>query len=207
MTSETFIDEVAADNQTALSRLGSSKALFAYTDGDLEDSTVLRAAADAEFHAAETYRQWAAADAAAADAWAETAAEERDHYDSVLAVLETEHTPGEPPPIHVYLREQTTTATRIGAFIGRTLAASRSKDQYTGYFVGQANPQLADLFRELGTDLEDQRDRAESLLETYSETDADYDAAATAATAAIQTAYEDYVDTLEGLGVNPKPVC
>jgi len=207
MTPEAFIDQVTAENQTALSRLGSSKALYAHTSGDLEDATVLAAAADAEYHAAETYDRWADADDAASDAWAETAAEERDHYDRVCAVLDADHTPGDPPPIQVFLREQTTTVDRIGAFIGRTIAAQRSKDQYTGYFVGQANPQLATLFRELGGDLDDQLARGQTLFETYCGADADAEAAAAAATAAIQTAYEDYVDTLEGLGVNPKPVC
>ncbi|PSQ14953.1 rubrerythrin family protein, partial [Halobacteriales archaeon QS_7_69_60] len=83
MTPEEFTDAVRDANDTALSRLGSSKALYADTDGEMEAGEVLTAAATAEHHAAETYAAWA--DDAEADgddelaaAFATTAEEERD---------------------------------------------------------------------------------------------------------------------------------
>lgn len=209
MTPEAFVDAVTTETNTALSRLGSSKALYAATNGDLDASTVLEAAAAAEYHAATTYDHWAETEQhdQALDVWTTTAEEERDHYDRVLAELDTDHDPGDPPPIHTHLRTLDTPLERGGAFLGRTLAASRSKDQYTGYFVGQANPGLADLFRELGSDLDDQMNRGEALLTDLCSTDSDWATAETAAVETIETAYEHYVDTLESLGVNPKPVC
>ena len=78
MTPEEFIEAVRDGNATALSRLGSSKSLYADTEGEMEAEEVLSAAASAEHHAAETYGTWA--DEAAgeiAEAFATTADEER----------------------------------------------------------------------------------------------------------------------------------
>lgn len=209
MTPEELTDHVTDETRTELSRLGSSKALYADTAGDLDPQTVLIAAADAEYHAAETYRHWADTDPAAPgrDVWTRTAEEEADHYDRVTAALDTDHDPGDPPTIHTHLRGLTAPIDRAGAFLGRTIAATRSKDQYTGYFVGQGTHDLADLFRDLSEDLDTQRDRGHDLLTTLCSTDAEWDAAATAAITTIEVAYDAYVDTLEGMGVNPKPVC
>ncbi len=119
MNADEFLATVRDDNETALSRLGSSKSLYAETEGDLEPETVFRAAADAEYAASETFGQWA--DDAAAEEVRETFADfadqERDHYDD------------------------------------------------------------------------------------------DWDAALDAASGAIGAAYDEYTETLEGMGVNPKPVC
>lgn len=209
MTPEAFSDHVEAETRTALSRLGSSKALYADTQGDLDREPVLVAAADAEYHAAETYAAWAeTADSdAAAEVWSTTTEEERRHYDRVTTELDADHEPGDPPPVHTHLRSLSTSLDRAGAFLGRTIAASRSKDQYTGYFMGQGDHDLANLFRDLGADLDGQRDRGLDLLTTLCDTDDDWDTAATAAITTIETAYEAYVDTLEDMGVNPKPVC
>lgn len=209
MTPEEFLERVETENRTALSRLGSSKSLYAATGGDMDVQQVLVAAASAEYHAAETYEQWAAEESeqTAQTVWTTTAAEERTHYERVLGELDGDHDPGPPPAIHHYLRDVSTTVARAGGFLGRTLAADRSKSQFTGFFVGQAKPGMASLFRELGADLDDQRERATDLLGTVCETDEQWNQAATAADEAIQAAYEEYVHTLEDMGVNPKPVC
>lgn len=209
MTPEAFRERVEAENRTALSRLGSSKSLYAETGGEMAVEPVLHAAADAEHHAAETYRAWADSsdDPAVAEVWAAVAEEERDHHERVTAELEAAHEPGEPPAIQRVLREEEGVVARAGGFLGRTLAADRSKDQFTGFFVGQAEPQLAALFRELAADLEGQADRALALLAEHCTDEADWERAGAAAGRAIQAAYEEYTETLEGMGVNPKPVC
>ncbi|WP_181686896.1 rubrerythrin family protein [Halorhabdus salina] len=211
MDATQFIDRIRTDNDTALSRLGSSKALYADTDGDMDDDTVLAAAADAEHHAAVTYQQWADSEDtdAVADAFAETAAEERDHYERVSGKLD-EHEPGETvPAIQQYLRDLDDTVERLGGFVGRTIAAEKSKEQFTGYFVGEADPQTAQLFRDVGGDLDPQLERASELLESVCEEDAEeeWERAAEAASGAIQEAYDAYTESLESMGVNPKPVC
>jgi hypothetical protein len=205
---DAFVDGVRDRNETALSRLGSSKSLYADTAGEMETSAVLDAAATAEYRAAETFEQWADdADGAARDAWAESAAEERAHHETVAAELDGEHDPGPPSAIHDHLRGLTDPVERAGAFVGRTLAAEASKSQLTGFFVGQADPQTASTFRGLTDDLDAQLERAVDLLATLCADEGDWERAADAADAADQTAYEEYTETLESLGVNPKPVC
>ncbi|WP_128477137.1 rubrerythrin family protein [Halorussus pelagicus] len=212
MNSENFLDTVRDDNETALSRLGSSKSLYAETEGEMEPEVVFRAAADAEYAASETFGAWA--DDASAESVRETFADfgdqERDHYEQVVGKLDEgveNHDPSEVPAIHEYLRGLETDPARVGGFLGRTLASEKSKEQMVGFFVGQADPQTAQLFRDLGEDLDGQIERGTELLAEVCESDEDWDAALEAASGAIGTAYDEYTETLEGMGVNPKPVC
>ncbi|WP_435196964.1 rubrerythrin family protein [Natronomonas sp. EA1] len=208
MDADSLLEAVREDNRTALSRLGSSKSLYADTKGEMDADTVLTAAADAEFAAAETFAQWADAEPVedVAAAFDESAAEERDHYDRVAAKLD-DHDPGDISAIQAYLRGCDTTLERLGGFLGRTLAAEKSKEQLVGFFVGQADPKTSQLFRELGADLDDQLERVSALLEAHCDDERDWETAKTAAGAAIQAAYDEYTERLEGMGVNPKPVC
>ncbi|MFB6217638.1 MAG: rubrerythrin family protein [Halobacteriaceae archaeon] len=207
MTPDEFIEAVRSDNETALSRLGSSKSLYADTGGEMEPEAVLRAAADAEHAAAETFAAWADdEDGQAAAAFRTAAEEEQDHYDTVVAELDG-HEPGEVPAIQTYLRDREGTVERAGGFLGRTLAAEKSKSQLAGFFVGQADPATADLFRDLGDDLDAQRERALDLLGAACDGEEDWERAREAAGGAIQAAYEEYTERLESMGVNPKPVC
>ncbi|RRJ33077.1 rubrerythrin family protein [Halocatena pleomorpha] len=210
MTGSAFIETVRDRNKTALSRLGSSKALYADTAGELEPETVLRAVATAEHAAMETFESWRDAESGrAAEAFADSASEEQDHYETVSGLLDDpdDDFDGTVPAIQSYLRDREETVERIGAFVGRTIAAEKSKEQVTAFFVGQADPQTAGTFRELKSDLEEQLDRAGTLIEAYCETDEEREQAREAASGAIQTAYEEYTDQLESMGVNPKPVC
>ncbi|MFA9425655.1 rubrerythrin family protein [Natronorubrum sp. A-ect3] len=208
--SETFIEAVREDNQTELSRLGSSKSLYADTGGDIDTEPVLRATADAEHAAWQTFEAWADSeeDEAARDAFDTTAAEERAHYETVIDYLDVEdYEPGEIPDLHEYLRGLESTVERVGAFIGRILASKRSKEQVVGYFVGDADPQTAGVFREFGAELDDQLERAGELLEDVCDSADDDERAQRAATGAIEAAYDEYVANLEAMGANPKPVC
>ncbi|QLK24704.1 rubrerythrin family protein [Natrinema zhouii] len=207
---ETFVETVSEDNQTALSRLGSSKALYADTGGEIDTESVLEATADAEYAAWQTFLEWAddEADDEARAAFEATAEEEQGHYETVDGKLaDDEYEPSEVPQLHEYLRDREDTVERAGALVGRILASQRSKDQVVGYFVGDADPQTASLFRGFGEELDDQLERAKDLLETVCDSDEDWDRAQEAASGAIQAAYDEYVETLEGMGANPKPVC
>lgn len=207
MDSEAFVQAVRTDNETALSRLGSSKSLFADTRGEMEPEDVLEAAATAEHHAAETYGTWAeAGDDETAAAFADAAREERSHYELVAGELDG-HEAGEVPAIQSYLRGLDGSVERLGGFVGRTVAAENSKTQITGFFVGKADPQTADLFRSMDDDLEAQMRRARERLEAECSSDDDWERAKEAADGAIEAAYEEYTERLESMGVNPKPVC
>ncbi|MGB9964334.1 rubrerythrin family protein [Halobacterium hubeiense] len=209
MTPDEFLDAVRDDNETALSRLGSSKSLYAATGGEMDAGPVLEAAADAEHVAAQTFRAWADDEPheEAADVFDTTASEEDDHTDAVLAELDDYQPADDATGMQASLRGLDDTVERAGALVGRVLATEKSKEQLTGFFVGQADPQTASLFRDLNDDLDDQRDRALALLETVCETDDDWQTAKDAADEAIQAAYDEYTEQLEAMGVNPKPVC
>lgn len=211
MTPEEFLDAVREENRTALSRLGSSKALYADTGGEMEVDAVLSAAATAEHAAHETYADWAESESGdVADAFAVTADEEQSHYETVVGELDEEPDPadlGGTPAIQAYLRDLDSTVERVGGFAGRTIAAEKSKDQLVGFFVGQASPRTAQTFRDMNADLDAQLERVSDLLADVCETDDDWERAKEAASGAIQAAYEEYTDRLEGMGVNPKPVC
>jgi hypothetical protein len=209
MTPEEFADAVRDDNDTALSRLGSSKSLYAATGGETDADAVLAAAADAEHHARETFRAWADDEPAAParEVFAQTADEEADHYERVVAELGDYEPDDAVPAIQAALLDRYDTTERVGAFVGRALATANSKSQLVGFFVGQADPQTARLFRELASDVDDQLDRGLALLDEICDDDADWAEARDAANEAIQVAYDEYVEQLESMGVNPKPVC
>ncbi|WP_114577959.1 rubrerythrin family protein [Saliphagus sp. LR7] len=206
---EDFVERIESENQTELSRLGSSKSLYAATEGEIDVDPVLRATADAEYAAWQTFESWAESegDDRAREVFEATADEEQDHYETVVDEL-GDHDPeeGETPALHDYLRGLGDTPERLGGLVGRTLASERSKSQVVGFFVGDADPQTAALFREFGDDLDDQLDRALDALEAAC-TDEEIERAEEAATGAIGAAYEEYVEVLEGMGANPKPVC
>lgn len=204
------IDEVRERRHTELSRLGSSKALYAATGGEIETDSVLHAAADAEFSAFETFSTWAEDSGKDEirrlfEGVAET---ERDHYETVIDRLDDEHEPPKHPPVpHPILRSYDDPIDRLGGFIGRTIASDRSKQQVIGYFVGDADPQTASLFRSLVSDLDGQLEEADSVLESIVRSEEERQRATDAADDVITAIYDEYVTSLEDLGVNPKPVC
>lgn len=206
---DAFIETVREQNRTALSRLGSSKALYADTGGEMDPEVVFEAAALAERAAMETFEQWAdSEDGSAADRFRESAAEEQEHYDAVVGKLSDDvEVSGELPAIQSVLREFETTIERAGGFIGRTLAAEKSKEQLTAFFVGQADPQTAQLFREMGDDLDAQLERGCEILAEHCDSEEDEAKALNGASRAILAAYDEYTERLESMGVNPKPVC
>lgn len=208
--SEAFVDAVSEANQTELSRLGSSKSLYAETGGEIDTEPVLEATAHAEHAAWQTFERWAADESneSVQEFFERVSAQERDHFERVTDQLGSEVDPSGPvPALHEYLRERTETVERLGAFVGRALASKRSKAQVVGFFVGNADPQTAELFREFGDEVDDQLSQAATLLEEFSVDGEAEGRARAAASGAIEAAYDEYVTTLESMGVNPKPVC
>ena len=198
MNQSEFTEAVRDANETALSRLGSSKSLYALTEGEMEEDVVLARAADLSYYAAETFDGWADQH----DVFATAADTERDHYETVVGKLD-DHDPGESSAIYDTLADLDGIAARLGGLVGWTIVVGETTGQLTGYFTGQADPQTSQVFRGFGDDLDDVRDEA---LDALAE-DGDWDAAREAADAVVQDAYDEYFETLEDLGVNPKPVC
>jgi hypothetical protein len=208
MDASEFTDAVRDETKTELSRLGSSKSLYADTGGEMNEERVLTAAADTFGAAADVFEAWAADEheEAAADCFETAAATERDHYETVLGELD-DYEAGDRPALYESLAGREDTIARLGGLVGHAIVLDKKVDQLTGFFVGQASPQTSQVFRSMGDDVEAAEAAAVDALDAVCAGDDDWDAAVAAATSAVEAAYEEYFETLEALGVNPKPVC
>lgn len=210
MDGSTFVETVQRSKATQIERLGKEKALVATTNASLERAAVLTAAAHAEARARDTFETWATDESneRAREAFETVAATERDHYERVVEMLDSEPSPPEPDPLHRYLRGLDSTVERVGAgLVGRPLAAERTLLQVVNFFLNEADNPGADTFRTIRSETAATVDTGAEVLEAVCDDDADWVLAQQAAEGAIQTAYDEYAETLEGLGIDPKPVC
>lgn len=210
MDGSEIVEAVRASKATELERLGKEKALIATTNADLGTAAVLRAAAASERRAQRTFEAWAESepDERAREAFERVAATEADHYGRIVARLEAPPTDPEPDPLHASLRTVERTVERVGAgLIGRPLASERTLLQVVNFFLNEADTAAADLFRDLREETLRVPEEGTTLLDELCVGEDDWVLARKAAEDAIQVAYDDYAETLEGMGLDPKPVC
>jgi len=200
MDSTDLLEAVEQAQQTELSRLGSSKSLYADTEGEMEADPILAAAADGAVAAAETFERWDR------EPFADAAERAREQYEDILDEL-GEYDRANPPAAAAALADADGSVEQLGATVGWTLVTERKSTQSGGYFTGQAMPQTASTFRAFGDDYDEIRDAALAALEEHCDSEAEYDEAKDAAAAVIEAAYDEYFETLQSLGMNPKPVC
>jgi hypothetical protein len=201
-------EELESEYETELSRLGSSKSMYAATEGEMDTDAVLSAMADRSRAAAETFDAWGAGttDAVLADAFGSLAADQHGQAERILdAGGGTAY--DRPTALQEHLRGLHAADERAGGLLAWTLVADRTLSQAVGFFVGNADPTSANVFRGLREEIERAGDRAEGLLEAVCEDSDDWDGARDGASGAIEAAYAEYVDTLESMGVKVKPVC
>ena len=192
------------DHETEFSRLGSSKAMYALTGGDMNGDAVRAAAATDALAFAAVLEGWDDADTdAAATRYADLADAARDH----AAAVADDPTLDERPPLYDALAGLGAAPARLGGLFGRYLVVSEYAAQMVGFFVGDADPTAASDFRDLRSELDAEHDRVVETLESVCTTDDEWAAARTAAEAVIEAAYDDYVETLESMGIKPKNVC
>jgi len=208
MTPDDLRAALESDYETELSRLGSSKSMYAATAGEMEADAVREAMADRAHAAAETFDGWAAntTDTVLADVYGSVAAELHAQVDRI-GELGSETGRDRPPEFERYLRTLDSPAERAGGLLGWALVTDETYSQAVGFFVGNADPSAASVFRELRSDLEAERERIEAFVADVCSEDADWNLAREAAAGAIEAAYDHYVETLEDLGVKVKPVC
>ncbi|ELZ82317.1 hypothetical protein C455_03879 [Haloferax larsenii JCM 13917] len=211
MDADAFRDAVEDAKQTELDRLGSSKLLIALTEADLSEPAVLRAAAFSEHAARETFSEWAADEAvdSARAAFESTAEQEAEHLQRVLERHDEDiELPEEPGPMHAYLRGRDDTIERVAAgMVGRGVVSLRTHTQVISFFINEADPAGADLFRDLKRETDATLTTGLGLLDDLCESDEDWERAQMVAEYVIQVAYDDYADGLAELGVDPKPLC
>ncbi|MFD1512890.1 rubrerythrin family protein [Halomarina rubra] len=213
MDASEFTAAVERATATELDRLGSEKSLVASTNARLDTEHVLAAAARSEARAAETFEQWAGdeSDETVRTTFGRVADAERDHRERIVAHLDESAsvaTAADVDPLHEHLRGLDDTVERVAAgMVARPLVASRSLLQVINFFINEADESSANVFRDLRAETEAMADEGAELLEPLCESDADWERAETAAVETVAVAYEAYAETLEGMGVDPKPVC
>jgi hypothetical protein len=200
MDGTTLVDTLTDDLETELSRLGSSKWLYALTDGDMTGDAVRAAAAADAAAAAETFETWAAAADATVEALAAEAVDRRDALDPDADAANRR--------TYDALADFDDPIDRIGGALGYALVLDRTIGQMVGFFVGDADPSTANQFRDLRDGANDVRAQVVDAFDDRCADDDDrWDRAADAATAVVDATYDDYVETLESMGVKPKNVC
>lgn len=207
MDGTSFVDQVREDNATALDRLGSEKALVATTEAALDTATVLETAAAAEARAAATFEAWADSEEndRARAAFTDAAEREREHYDRICDHGGVEASDPSADALHETLRAFDGAVERVaGGLVARPLVASRTLLQVINFFVNEADTTTAELFRDLRSETDEQVEVGAGVLEEICD---DWDRATAAADETVETAYEEYAETLDGLGIDPKPVC
>jgi hypothetical protein len=211
MDGDSFRAAVEESKRTELDRLGSSKLLVALTGARIERERVLTVAAHSEHAARETFRAWAAdEDDPAARAAFEAVAEQEDtHLERVLAALDDpEPELADGGPMHSYLRGREGTIERVaGGMVGRPLVGLRTHTQLIGFFVNEADERGADLFRDLKAETAAVIDDGLALLDDRCAGDDDWERARMVAEYTVQVAYDDYADSLTGMGLGVKDVC
>lgn len=209
---EEFLAAVREECATELDRLGSEKALIATTAARLEPERVLGTALAAELRAAETFDAWAddETDDRARALFERVAATEREHADRVRELGDLEEPAPHPGPdaLHEQLRGLDGTVERVAAgAVARPLVASRSLLQVVNFFVNEADSASAATFRGLRAETDQLPPEGAALVAELCADDGDWKRALMAAVDAVEAAYREYADTLEGMGVDPKPVC
>jgi hypothetical protein len=210
MNDEKLIATVREECATELERLGKEKALIATTQASLDQADVLQAAAVAEARAQATFELWAATEsnASAREAFETAAVTEADHRMQVTNRLGEPVEDPDTDPLHRYLAELESTPERVGAgLVGRPMAAERTLLQVVNFFLNEADSPTTDEFRAIRSETQTMIKMGASLLETVCDDAADWVVAQQAAESAIGTVYDDYAETLSGMGLDPKPVC
>ena len=201
MTDASVQETIEAEYETELSRLGSSKAIYALTGGEMETGAVLAALGDRAATAAATFEVWTD-DPAHGDVFASAAETAESQAEEIADVADGLEPADAPQATDEALRDLDDSDARLGGLLAWTLVSDRTAAQAVGFFVGNADPQSAERFRGLRSDVDEIRRAALDAL-----ADADEETALEAASRVVEAAYADYVETLEGLGVKVKPVC
>ncbi|AXG10925.1 ferritin family protein [Haloplanus rubicundus] len=191
---------VEAEHADGLSLLGSPDLLVALSGGDPDPAALLRAAADSEYAARETFREWAdaAANPALRETFAGVADQEADHFRRVRAAMAdpADHDAERAGPMHAYLRGREDPIQQVaGGMVGRTLVSLRTHERLIDFFAAADDRDRADLFRDLRAETAACLDDGLATLDERAEGD-DWAAAEAVAGYTIRLAADDLRDAL-----------
>jgi 5S rRNA maturation endonuclease (ribonuclease M5) len=193
---DTIEERVRAEAATELERLGSDRGLIALTDADLSSETIRERLAGVLAGTADVYEEWANDDAFT------TATETTRTLTATTS--DTDIEPASDHPLVTALDGLEDHPERVGAgLIAVPLVLDGWVLQGVSFFVNEADESVADQFRAIRTGLDEVMATGESAVGS----EAERERATEAALALVEAAYEDYVETLDGLGLDPKTVC
>jgi hypothetical protein len=199
---------VEAEHADALSLLGSPDLLVGLSGGgpdpdpdpDPDPAALLRAAADSEYAAHETFHEWAgaAADPGLHGTFAEVANQEAEHFRRVRAAMAApeDHDAERAGPMHAYLRGREDPIQQVaGGMVGRTLVSLRTHGRLIDFFDAAADRDRAALFRDLRDETATCLDEGLATLDERAEGD-DWAAAEAVAGYTVRLAADDLRDAL-----------
>jgi len=191
---------VEAEHADALDLLGSRELLVALSDGDPRPAALLAAAADSEYAARETFREWAdgTVDPALRDVFEAVAEQEDDHFHRVRTAMGDDdvHDPERSGPMHAYLRGREDPIQQVAAgMVGRTLVSLRTHGRLIDFFDAVDGHDRAALFRDLRAETAACLDDGLAILDERADGD-DWAAAEAVAGYTIRLAADDLRDAL-----------
>lgn len=202
-----FLDRLRADNRNALDEIGSSDALYALTEGNIDMDTLLATVADAHFATSQTFADWAADEEFedVREEFARLADEEQDHSEAIADRLGNYEPTDNPDALNEYLRLLDDPLQRVGASLaGHTLVSQQATDRLIEFFLDEGDQASVELFRSVNADLDDRLARAHQQLESLCDDGDDWDTAFAAATDAIDHAHREHQEVMDSLDVNPE---
>jgi hypothetical protein len=194
---------VEAEHAADLDLLGSRELLVALSGGEPRSAALLAAAADSEYAARETFREWAnaTADPSLRETFDAVAEQEDNHLRRVRAAMAAaaDHDPERSGPMHAYLRGREDPIQQVaGGMVGRTLVSLRTHARLIDFFEAAENRDHAALFEDLREETAACLDDGLATLDDHADDD-DWAAAEAIAGYTIRLAADDLRDALRGL--------
>lgn len=206
MKDGTLVDRVRGDARVELDRLGSDKALLAATDADLATDRVLRTVAARLTALSTAIDEWAGeADGEAAETFRRIGEDVDRHAGRLREELDDGAVSAE-TDLQGRLTALDGDVEAAGGVVGQSLVLDRTLLQVINFFINEADDRRADLARDVRESANSWAEDAGSFLENVGADEKRKRAAGTAVNV-IEAAYADYVETLEDMGIDPKPVC
>jgi hypothetical protein len=207
MNGQMLVERVRESKQTELERLGSEKALLAVTRADLSAGTVLEHLGLTVDALRATLETWAGETAGPErDAFEDATAALGVEYDRVVAHLDADPTGDPPVPLGTVRGFEDPDQRVAAALVGHGLVFDGTLLQAVSFFVNEADPDRADLVRDLRDGANSRVDDGAAALDALCGQD-DWDRAEAAAADVVESAYHHYAETLGEMGIDPKPVC
>lgn len=207
MNGHTLVERLRETKQTELDRLGSDKALLAATNADLETETVLGYVAATTAGLQEAFDDWAAtSEGEASEVFARAASNTQATHDGIVADLD-DVAVDRPAAVTVLDTFADSIEQVGGGLIGQGLVFDRTLLQVINFFINEADERRADQIRDVRTAANGRIEDGAVLLDELCQQERDWDRASATATQVIEAAYEEYVETLDEFGIDPKPVC